>query len=194
VARAAPGVHNAGVRIILASQSPRRLALLLSAGVLADVRPAHIDEAPLPGEAPRSLVARLAREKARAVPSSELVLGADTEVVLHDTVLGKPRDAAHAHAMLAQLSGVSHEVITGFCVRRGDVVREGLVSTRVRFRPLTAPEIARYVATGEPLDKAGAYGIQGAGGFFVDALEGSYTNVVGLPLHEVLQILREMSA
>jgi septum formation protein len=178
--------------VTLASASPRRQALLQAAGVPLAVHPAHIDETPAAGEAPRDLVIRLARAKAAAVQGA-LVLAADTEVVLDGAVLGKPRDAAQARAMLAGLAGRAHDVLTGYCVRGRGGERAAVVATRVVFRALTPEEIAAYVATGEPLDKAGAYGIQGAGGFLVDRLEGSYTNVVGLPLAEVLQALDEVS-
>ncbi|HSD19461.1 MAG TPA: Maf family protein [Anaeromyxobacter sp.] len=180
-------------RLVLASQSPRRRELLAQLGVPHEVRPASTDESVLPGEPARDYVLRVAREKARAV-GGELVLAADTAVVLRGEVLGKPRDAEDARRMLAALSGTAHEVLTGVCVRRdsgeGAVELDAVVSTAVRFAPLGAAEIAWYVGTGEPLDKAGAYAIQGAGGAFVLGVEGSVSNVVGLPLAETAELLR----
>lgn len=179
-------------RLVLASQSPRRRELLAGLGFALDVRPAETDESVLPGEAPRAYVSRVAREKARAVPG-EVVLAADTAVVLGDAILGKPRDPADAARMLRALSGTTHQVLTGVCVRRnapGAVAEhEILVATAVRFRALTDGEIAWYVATGEPLDKAGAYALQGAGGVLVEAVEGSVSGVVGLPLVESVRLL-----
>lgn len=171
---------------ILASQSPRRRFLLEGIGWTLDIRPADIDEAPLSGEAPVSHVRRLAEEKARAIPAAQVpVVAADTIVVHRGAILGKPRDAAHATEMLRGLSGASHTVMTGYAVRLGDGLRSGVVSTTVTFRPLSDAAIAAYVATGEPLDKAGAYGIQGHGGALVDRVHGSYSSVVGLPVQEV---------
>lgn len=178
-------------RLVLASQSPRRRELLLQLGLAPDVRPAHVDEAVRPGEPAREYVLRVARDKARAV-AGDVVLAADTAVVLRGEVLGKPRDAGDARRMLEALSGTEHEVLTGVCVRRTAVRIEGtaVVSTTVRFARLTPAQIAWYVATGEPLDKAGAYAIQGAGGAFVVGVEGSVSNVVGLPLAETADLLR----
>ncbi len=180
-------------RLVLASQSPRRRELLAQLGVALEVRPAHADEAVLPGEAPRDYVLRVARDKARAVPG-EVVLAADTAVVLRGEVLGKPADAAEARRMLASLSATRHEVLTAVCVRRNGaalgVELEAVVATAVRFRGLAPAEIDWYVGTGEPLDKAGAYALQGAGGVFVLAVEGSVSNVVGLPLAETAELLR----
>ncbi len=178
--------------LTLASQSPRRRELLSGLGIALEVRPAETDESVLPGESPRPYVARVAREKARAVPG-DVVLAADTAVVLGDVILGKPRDPADAARMLRALSGTDHEVLTGVCVRRNGpgapVEREVLVSTAVRFRALTDGEIAWYVATGEPLDKAGAYALQGAGGVLVESVTGSVSGVVGLPLVESVALL-----
>ncbi len=177
-------------RLVLASQSPRRRELLLQLGLAPEVRPAHADESVLPGEAPRAYVLRVAREKARAVPG-EVVLGADTAVVLAGEVLGKPRDPADARRMLRALSGTRHEVITGVCVRVGaaSVELDAVVSTEVVFTPLSEQAVDWYVSTGEPLDKAGAYAIQGAGGVFVAEVRGSVSNVVGLPLVETAALL-----
>ena len=180
-------------RLVLASQSPRRRELLAQLGVALEVRPAHADETVLSGEPARDYVLRVAREKARTV-AGEIVLAADTAVVLRGEVLGKPSDAADARRMLAMLSGTRHEVMTAVCVRRNaaalGVELDAVVSTTVRFRGLTTPEIDWYVATGEPLDKAGAYALQGAGGAFVLSVEGSVSNVVGLPLAETAELLR----
>jgi septum formation protein len=180
-------------RLVLASQSPRRRELLAQLGVALEVRPADADESVLPGEPARDYVLRVAREKARAV-DGEVVLAADTAVVLRGDVLGKPADAGDARRMLAMLSGTRHEVLTGVCVRRNaaalGVELDAVVSTTVRFRGLTTAEIDWYVATGEPLDKAGAYALQGAGGAFVLSVEGSVSNVVGLPLAETAELLR----
>jgi septum formation protein len=180
-------------RLVLASQSPRRRQMLGQLGIALDVRPAHADEAVLPGEPPRDYVLRVAREKARAV-AGETVLAADTAVVLGAEVLGKPADAEDARRMLRALSGTDHEVLTAVCVRRTQpalaLELDAVVATRVRFALLSPREIDWYVATGEPLDKAGAYAIQGAGGAFVLSVEGSVSNVVGLPLAETAALLR----
>lgn len=180
-------------RLVLASQSPRRRELLAQLGIPLEVRPAQADETVLPGEAPIAYVLRVAREKARAV-AGDLVLAADTAVVLGAEVLGKPADRDDARRMLRALSGTVHEVLTAVCVRR---VRpepaaelDAVVATRVRFAPLSPTEIEWYVGTGEPLDKAGAYAIQGSGGAFVLSVEGSVSNVVGLPLAETAELLR----
>ena len=179
--------------LVLASQSPRRRELLERLGIPVEVRPAHADESLRPGEAPHDYVLRVARDKARAVPG-DVVLGADTSVVLRGGVLGKPADAQDARQMLRALSGQVHEVLTGVCVRRNagamGVELDVVVSTEVRFATLTGAQIDWYVSTGEPLDKAGAYALQGCGGVFVEAVEGSVSNVVGLPLGETLQLLR----
>jgi septum formation protein len=178
-------------RLVLASQSPRRRELLGQLGLTLDVRPSNADESVRPGEPPRDYVLRVAREKARAVPG-ELVLAADTAVVLGDEVLGKPAGAEDARRMLRALSGTDHEVLTAVVVRRAAPALEldAVVATRVRFARLGPREIDWYVATGEPLDKAGAYAIQGSGGAFVLSVEGSVSNVVGLPLAETAELLR----
>jgi septum formation protein len=178
-------------RLVLASQSPRRRELLGQLGLTLEVRPAHADEAVAPGEHARDYVLRVARDKARAVPG-DVVLGADTAVVLDDQVLGKPADPADARRMLRALSGTTHEVLTAVVVRRAAIRLEldAVVSTKVRFAPLSPAEVDWYVGTGEPLDKAGAYAIQGAGGAFVLGVEGSVSNVVGLPLAETAALLR----
>lgn len=176
-------------RLTLASASPRRRELLALLGFALTVRPAGTDESPRAGEAPRDYVLRVAREKARAV-RGETVLAADTAVVLGGEILGKPRDGADARRMLRALSGAPHEVLTGVCVRRGELERGIVVAAEVRMDPLTDAQIDWYVASGEPLDKAGAYAIQGLGGAFVRELRGSVSNVVGLPLAETLELLR----
>jgi septum formation protein len=179
-------------RLVLASQSPRRREMLGGLGIPLEVRPAHTDEAVLAGEAPRDYVLRVAREKARAVAGG-MVLAADTAVVLGAEVLGKPTGADDARRMLRALSGTVHEVLTAVCVRRSDpgpqLELDAVVATRVRFAPLSASAIEWYVESGEPLDKAGAYAIQGAGGAFVVSVEGSVSNVVGLPLSETVELL-----
>lgn len=177
-------------RLILASASPRRRELLEQLGFALDVRPADTDETPLAGEPPRDYVLRVAREKARAI-AGETVLAADTAVVLGSAILGKPRDGQDARRMLRALSGVPHEVLTGVCVRSGATERTALVSAEVRLDPLSDAQIDWYVSTGEPLDKAGAYAIQGIAGAFVRELRGSVSNVIGLPLAETLALLRD---
>ena len=185
------------MRVVLASQSPRRRELLASVGVSVEVRPSTTDESVLPGEAADAYVRRLAREKAGAVPASpgELVLAADTAVVLGSEILGKPRDEDDARRMLRALSGSTHVVLTGVHARArpeaGPAVRSETisVSSAVRFITLSDERIAWYVATGEPLDKAGAYAVQGAGGSLVRGIAGSVSNVVGLPLAETLALL-----
>ena len=179
------------MELVLASQSPRRRELLALLGITPRVHPAHTDETVRPGETPESYVRRVAAEKAAAVPG-ELVLAADTAVVLGHEILGKPRDADDARRMLRALSGRLHRVLTGVCLRRAGpepLVRDRLVATEVRFAALRAAEVDWYVATGEPLDKAGAYALQGAGGLFVSEVRGSVSNVVGLPLHETAELL-----
>jgi septum formation protein len=185
------------MRLVLASQSPRRRELLESVGLAVEVRPAAADESVHPGEGPEAYVGRVAADKARAVEPGpgEIVLAADTAVVLSGEVLGKPRDDGDARRMLRALSGVEHLVLTGVCARRGapgPAEAAAMVSTRVRFAPIDEERIAWYVASGEPRDKAGAYAIQGQGGAFVRAVEGSVSNVVGLPLEETLALLARL--
>ncbi|MGE3164841.1 MAG: nucleoside triphosphate pyrophosphatase [Planctomycetota bacterium] len=185
--------------LILASASPRRLALLGAVGWVVQVRPAEIDETIRPGESPSDLVLRLARSKARRsrAHSSELVLAADTVVFdpeIAPAILGKPANADDARVMLGRLAGREHRVITGYCVIRGERERVGVVTSRVRMRPLASEEIGAYVASGEPLDKAGAYGIQGLGAALVEQVLGSYSNVVGLPMREVLASIDAVAA
>jgi septum formation protein len=188
--------------LVLASASPRRRELLARAGVAFEALPAEIDESLLAGETPEAHVERLAREKALAVARrvgpapARLVLGSDTVVVLDGKVLGKPRDAAHAETLLARLAGRAHVVLTGVAIVASDggAVESFVVASRVTLRAASADEIRAYVATGEPLDKAGAYALQGEGRRFVAAVEGSETNVIGLPLDETLALLRARGA
>lgn len=187
--------------LILASASPRRRELLTQAGFAFEVRPAHIPEDPLPGEDPIAYVTRLAREKAEAVyrdvaASAEkadggriAVLGADTTVTLDQQILAKPEDAADAARMLRTLSGRTHQVMTGVALVMADRVEVAAEVTAVQFLTLSDEEIAAYVATGEPMDKAGAYAIQGFAARWIPRVEGCYFNVVGLPLSLVTTLL-----
>lgn len=185
--------------IILASASPRRTELMSLAGIEFDVVPAHICEDVLPGETPSEHVVRLSREKAAAVAvaaTGRFFIGADTVVVLDDRIMGKPADADEAFAMLSELSGRTHEVITGFTVldrETGACVSQS-VRTEVIFKVLTHQEINGYIATGCPMDKAGAYAIQGGALHFVRSICGSYTNVVGLPMTELYEVMCAMQA
>ena len=182
---------------MLASASPRRAALLAGAGYAFDVVPADIDERRRPGEPAREYVARLARAKAAAVAGrhpGRIVLGADTVVVMDGTVLGKPRDADDAAGMLRRLSGRAHQVLTGVAARRGERCASAVESTVVHFAELDDARIAWYVGTGEPSDKAGAYGLQGRGSRFVTRIEGSRSNVVGLPLVRLEALLAQLEA
>jgi septum formation protein len=181
-------------RLILASASPRRTELLGQLGVRHLCDPADIDESPRPGEAATAYVQRMAREKAARVATrypgeSRAVLAADTIVLVDEDVLGKPRDHFDGLAMLAKLSGRSHSVYTAVCLQRGSNVSCDLVETKVEFVQLTRELCETYLATDEPWDKAGAYAIQGLAGAFVRSIQGSYSNVVGLPLCETWQLL-----
>jgi septum formation protein len=196
------------VRLVLASGSPRRRELLALLGLPFDVVPVDLDESARPGESPHDLVRRLAIDKAGSVAVSDLdvidggasadgidvfdvvVLGADTTVEIAGEILGKPVDADDARQMLRSLSARTHQVHTAVAVRRGARTEHDIVTTFVTMSPMTEAAIEWYVATGEPLDKAGAYAIQGAGGAFVTAIEGSASNVVGLPLTTVVELLR----
>ena len=176
--------------IILASASPRRAELLRAAGISFAVDPADVDETPLPGEEPEAHVRRLAELKGRRVAGrhpGEAVLAADTVVVIDSTILGKPVDPPDARRMLQLLSGRTHSVLTGVCVV-SDEVQLGVARTEVEFARLSPAEIDWYVATGEPVDKAGAYAIQGIASRFVVAIQGSYSNVVGLPVSLVARM------
>src|SRR6266540_3436542 len=179
--------------LILASSSPRRAELLSAAGIDFTVRAADVDETIGPNEPPRDYVVRLSREKARAVVrGDELALGADTTVVINGEIIGKPVDVEEAGRMLRALSGQWHEVLTGVTLARADRVISAVSSTRVKFAELSDAEIKWYVSTGEPMDKAGAYAIQGHASLFVERIEGSYSNVVGLPVQLTYQLARRM--
>jgi septum formation protein len=195
------------MKLILASASPRRAQILCDAGIRFDVLSADIDESRLPGEPGEAMVRRLAESKARAAwPRAAaaadadaagepcVVIGADTVVEIGGDVLGKPGTAEAARAMLQRLSGTRHRVLTGLAMLRvpDGAARVDVASTDVWFAAMTQDEIAEYVATGEPLDKAGAYGIQGFGGRFVERIDGCYFNVVGLPLALVYRTLKEL--
>jgi len=184
------------MRLILASASPRRRELLKNAGLDFDVRPSGVEESVGAGESPEDFARRAAREKAldvaASVPSGCLVLGADTVVAVGKEILGKPSGADDAARMLRQLSASTHRVITGVCLVRapGSIEAEQHETTLVTFRRLDEEEIQNYLATGEPFDKAGAYGIQGFASRFVTRIEGCYFNVVGLPVARVGDILK----
>lgn len=210
------------INLILASASPRRKELLERLGFTVKVIPANIDETRLDGEAPENFVKRMARTKTLAVvdrlqttlyptdsdgtpirtsfsgrgTESRWVIGADTIVAIQDQVLGKPKDTAGAVEMLHRLSGQTHRVITGFCIHDLRKDKEGLqaVVTEVTFKKLSPGEIDKYIAVGESMDKAGSYAIQGVGAYLVDAIVGSYTNVVGLPLCQMVEMMEEMGA
>jgi septum formation protein len=179
--------------LILASASPRRAELLRAAGINFTVRAADIDETIQPGESPHDYVLRLSREKALAVArDDELTLGADTTVVINGEIAGKPVDNDDARRMLRALSGQWHEVLTGVTLARAVRILSNLASTRVKFAEMSDAEVDWYVATGEPMDKAGAYAIQGHAALFVERIEGSYSNVVGLPVQMVYRLAAEM--
>ena len=188
--------------MILASSSHRRLAILRQAGLEPEVRPQDIDETPLSGESPESLVERLARTKAlsaAADAAGRTVIAADTIVWMDGELLGKPADAADAVRMLSELSGRSHHVSTGVCAiaqagTAGQKLRSFVETTEVRFFELTPAQIEAYVDTGEPMDKAGAYGYQAKGCTLVESIAGDYYNVVGLPIGRLLRILADMGA
>lgn len=193
-------VYHRAVRLVLASRSPRRSHLLREAGYDFDVIPADVDERRLPGESPRGYVLRLARAKAATVVSGALaeadgkaVVAADTIVVVDGDVLGKPADRRESAVMLGRLAGRTHEVLTGLAVIAGGQTVEAVETTCVSFVPLDPDRIAWYVATGEGDDKAGAYAAQGLGSRFVERIEGSYTNVVGLPVARLEALLHELA-
>ncbi|HUG98414.1 MAG TPA: Maf family protein [Gammaproteobacteria bacterium] len=181
------------VTLVLASGSPRRLQLLASLGLECEVAPVEIDETPRAGEAPADYARRVAAEKVAAAvatqPADRLVLAADTVVALGDEILGKPADGADAARMLRRLSGRSHDVHTAVAASRAGTTALRIADSEVTFRTLLEHEIDAYVATGEPLDKAGGYGIQGLAAVFVTRLCGSYSGVVGLPLQETAELL-----
>ena len=187
-------------KLILASASPRRAEILAAAGIPFEVRASQVDESRLHGESPEKMVERLARTKAEAVSrednsdGSRIILGADTVVVVDDEILGKPGNAAIAREMLIRLRGREHRVITGFALLHepSGKFRSGYEITRVWFSDMTDAEVDAYVATNEPLDKAGAYAIQGIAGRYIPRIEGCYFNVVGLPLARVWQALKDL--
>lgn len=184
--------------LVLASASPRRRELLQQAGIEFEVIPSHIPEQRAPGETSGHYVQRIAADKARHVAGllgergapERPVLAADTEVVLGDAILGKPRDRAHARDMLKALAGRTHTVLTALCLIAGGRELQALSTSLVSMAPLSEAEIAAYVASGEADDKAGAYAIQGRAAAFIERLEGSYSGVMGLPLYDLHQLLR----
>lgn len=182
-------------RILLASASPRRRELLERLGLAVDLCPSHIDEVRRPGEDPEAFALRAAREKLEAAgpfPPGEPALAADTIVVIDGAVLGKPRDAGEAARMLGTIQDRWHTVFTGLAMTHRGAVRSGVEASRVRIAPMAPREIDWYVATGEPMDKAGAYALQGIGGLFVERVEGSCSNVIGLPLPLLRRFLSQM--
>jgi septum formation protein len=191
------------MRLILASASPRRAELLASAGYTFEILAATVDEIPSPGESAADYTLRVAGDKARAVTfqlafasndKDAVVLAADTEVVIDGRILGKPLDAPHAAGMLRLLSGRVHEVLTAIVLVGAGTSASDVVRTSVSVRPLTPDEIDWYVDSGEPMGKAGAYAIQGLGARFIDRIDGSWANVVGLPIHRVAELLKPASS
>jgi septum formation protein len=183
------------VRVILASQSPRRRELLTLVGIAHEVRPADIDESVMPGEEPVPHCERLARAKAHVLAERHpeaVVIAADTIVVLDGEILGKPVDQADARAIIARLSGRTHTVFTAMAVARDGRTESAVEEVQVTFRPLSTEEIAEYVATREPMDKAGAYGIQGFGATIVERIEGDYFSVMGLGLRRLVALLERV--
>jgi nucleoside triphosphate pyrophosphatase len=181
--------------LVLASQSPRRAHLLQQLGLHFEIVPAHVDETYRRGETPRAHAERLAREKARVVAGQRpdaLVIGSDTVVVLDRNVLGKPTSRQDAIAMLMKLQGRTHRVETGIAVATSAELLSGVETVRVHFRPMNREMAERYVDTNEPMDKAGAYGIQGYGSALVERIEGDYFAVMGLPIGRLLGLLREV--
>ncbi|QMT31967.1 Maf family protein [Alysiella filiformis] len=183
--------------ILLASNSPRRREILTQLGYTVSVQAAEIDETPYPNETAHDYVLRMAIEKNQAAqqqfpPQNLPLMSADTTVALHNLILGKPESPQHAHQMLRQLSGSTHQVLTAVCVSLAGQMRHVVQENHVVFRDLSDDEITRYIATGEPLDKAGAYGIQGVGGVFVAHLSGSFTGVMGLPVCETMALLQQL--
>jgi septum formation protein len=182
-------------RVILASQSPRRRELLALVGIVHDVIPADVDESVWPGEQPVPHCERLARDKAHTLAvryPDALVIGSDTIVVLDGDIMGKPRDREEAVRMVERLSGRDHLVYTAVAVAHGGETRSGVEQVAVRFRPLSRAQVEAYVDTGEPMDKAGAYGIQGYGATIVERIDGDYFAVMGLPLGRLIGLVREL--
>jgi len=186
-------------RFILASASPRRIELLSLLGLRFEIMPSNVEEKFMKGEAPRAHVLRLSEEKARiayTLHPEAWVIGADTIVIINGDVLGKPRKPDEAKEMLGKLSGQIHTVFTGFTIARksaGIVIRDAVESS-VRFREIPEDEMAWYIRSQEPYDKAGGYAVQGMGAFFIKEIHGSYTNVMGLPLCEVVDVLKRIGA
>lgn len=183
------------MRLLLASASPRRADLLRAAGFTFEVKASHVDERRQPGETAEAYVRRLARAKARVAAAAGprvAVVGADTVVVVDGRVFEKPADETEAREMLRCLAGREHDVLTGVAVRRGQVERHWVERTRVRLAPMSEAEIGWYVASGEGRDKAGGYAVQGLASRFIEAVTGSYSNVVGLPVSVVYRLLREL--
>jgi septum formation protein len=188
------------MKLILASSSPRRAEVLRDAGIAFEVCVPQVEEARRPGESVETMVARLAEAKARAAAelvsknNSAIIIGADTAVELDGEIFSKPRDAAHARKILAELGGRTHHVLTGICVLRlpDGATRSAVETTAVTFATLDANEIDIYVASGEPFDKAGGYAIQGRGGRYIPRIDGCYFNVVGLPLARLHALLRDL--
>jgi len=186
-------------KIILASASLRRIELLRQLGLTFEVIPSKVEEDVKEGEEPHEHVLRLARLKAKEIARAHddsLIIAADTIVVLDNEILGKPKDEEEAFTMLSRLSGREHQVFTGFCVRDASDGTEyyEAVESKVRFKHLTMEEIKGYIKTGEPMDKAGAYAVQGKGSYMIKEIKGSYTNVVGLPLCELVEVLTRIKA
>ncbi len=189
----APNDRERHVPVVLASQSPRRRQLLSLIGIAHDVRPANIDESYFAGEEPRAHALRLARGKAEAIAAPDAVtIGSDTIVILDGELLGKPADADEAATTLRRLSGRTHTVITAVAVHWRDRLVADAEEVTVTFRSLSDAEIADYIATGEPRDKAGAYGIQGYGATIVDRVDGDYFAVMGLPLNRLTRLLESL--
>lgn len=188
-----PNDESELVPVVLASQSPRRRQLLSLIGIEHDVQPANIDESYFAGEEPRAHALRLAREKAEAIASPGAVtIGSDTIVILDGEILGKPADAEEAARILRRLSGRVHTVITAVAVHWRDELIADAEEVTVTFRVLSEAEITAYIATGEPMDKAGAYGIQGYGATIVDRVDGDYFAVMGLPLNRLTRLLESL--
>ena len=182
------------MKVVLASQSPRRLELLNQIGIFPEVHPAHIDETPLSEETPEDYVNRLARNKAEAVAQyypGALVIGSDTSVVIDNQILGKPESPTHFFTMFKRLSGARHQVMTAVAITDGQLTRSEVVMTQVSFYPINERDMERYWFSGEPQDKAGGYGIQGLGALFVKEIKGSYSAVVGLRIAETGKILEK---
>lgn len=185
-------------KIYLASGSPRRREILHNLGYQVSVNVAEIDETPHENESASNYVLRMAVEKNQAAQTQfDLrdcpIISADTTVALHNLILGKPQSSEHAHDMLRQLSGSTHQVLTAVCVSFQGEMRQAVQSSDVTFRTLSDHDISRYIASGEPMDKAGAYGIQGLGGIFVAHLSGSFTGVMGLPVFETVDLLQQFN-